>query len=319
MNDENAALGIDTNKVCLITIDAGAPTSHVLPLPAVETNLQFIVKWTGADDTNGSGIANYIIYYSTNGVTFNVWLANTTNTSATFASYPGMTNYFYSIAEDNVGYVEDKATLVEAQTFVPTNAISLSAVVLSETLNTNMDRQTGLFYQTVVVCNPGPATIIGLRFTATNLPAISLTNPTILMSATGTNGQGAPYIDYSGTLAPNTTNTFTLSYYSKIRKAPVGVGVLVEVMSIVAPTNSTGTTFAISKIYTRADGKMAFQFSTLTNRIYVIQYSSDLATWKQAQSNITGNGSVITWVDAGPPDTEVNTANSRYYRVVLLP
>jgi len=314
VNDEDPAQGIDTNKVCLITIDAGAPTSQVLPLPAVETNLQFTVSWTGADDTNGSGIRDYIIYYSTNGVTFNVWLANTTNTSATFTGYPGMTNYFYSIAEDHVGYVENKATLVEAQTFV----IAPSAEVLSQVLNINMDRQTGLFYQQVIVRNPGPVTITGLRFTATNLPAISVTNPVTLMSATGTNGQGAPYVDYAGSLAPNSTNTFTLSYYSRVRKAPIGVGVMVETVSIATPTNSTGTTFAAKAPFMRPDGKLAFEFSTLQGRTYIIKYSSDMVTWKQALTHVTGTGAAVIWVDAGPPDTDAIASGSRFYRVLLL-
>jgi hypothetical protein len=70
--------------------------------------------------------------------------------------------------------------------------------------------------------------------------------------------------------------------------------------------------------YRRQDGKLAFQFSSLANRSYAIEYSSDLTTWMQAQALVTGTGSTVIWVDAGPPDTDSETG-SRFYRVILLP
>jgi hypothetical protein len=63
---------------------------------------------------------------------------------------------------------------------------------------------------------------------------------------------------------------------------------------------------------------MAFEFKTVAAQTYAIQYSSDLITWKQAQGLVTGTGTALIWVDAGPPDTEASTG-SRYYRVVQVP
>lgn len=200
--------------------------------------------------------------------------------------------------------------------------IAASPVLLTVTAQSQMilDRQTGLYYQQVVVQNCGLGTIFGLRMTATNLPSIAVTNLVYMVSATGTNNNGAPYVEYSGSLSPGSTNTFTVSYYSKIRQAPTGVGLLVEPFNVVPPAVSTGTLLAIGSPFVRSDGKLAFQFSTLRGRTYVVDYSSDLVTWKQAQSTVIGNGGTVIWVDAGPPDTESAVVlGSRYYRVLLLP
>ena len=196
--------------------------------------------------------------------------------------------------------------------------VIVAPMSIATTIQTNIDLQTGLFYQQVRVQNDSLGTITGLRFIVTNLVSIAVTNSVYLVSATGTNANGQPYEDYSGSLAPGSTNLFTLAYYSKFRQAPVAAGVLVEVTDALPPTNSLGTTVIIRQPYMRPDGKRAFEFSTLLNRTYVIQYSNDLVTWKQAQNPVTGTGTTVIWVDTGPPDLEADASGSRYYRVVLL-
>lgn len=96
---------IETNEV-LSTIDAGPPSSQVQPLPATVFSESFVVNWSGVDDTGGSGIASYDIYVSMNGQPFTQWLANTPQTSATFLGAADSHYRFYSIATDNVGYLE---------------------------------------------------------------------------------------------------------------------------------------------------------------------------------------------------------------------
>jgi uncharacterized repeat protein (TIGR01451 family) len=65
----------------------------------------------------------------------------------------------------------------------------------------------------------------------------------------------------------------------------------------------------------------ALEIASLTNRTYSVQYSSDLVNWKTAQTGITGDGTVMQWVDDGAPKTECAPAatNARFYKVVLLP
>jgi len=96
---------IETREV-LNTIDAGDPSSAVLPLPERHTSTEFDVSWTGQDDEGASGVRDYTIYVASDDGPYEVWLANTTETSATFTGGPGRTYKFYSRATDNVGHVE---------------------------------------------------------------------------------------------------------------------------------------------------------------------------------------------------------------------
>jgi hypothetical protein len=63
------------------------------------------------------------------------------------------------------------------------------------------------------------------------------------------------------------------------------------------------------------------EFLTISNRLYSIQYSSNLRSWKDAQPAVTGNGTRIQWIDNGEPKTESTPAATpaRFYRVILLP
>lgn len=191
---------------------------------------------------------------------------------------------------------------------------AVNVTIVSQILNTNIDRQTGLFYQQVVVTNSGSATISGFRLSVSNLPAGAR-----CVSATGTNA-GVAFVEFSGSLAPGQTLTFNLAYYSSTRRAPVGVGVSVEAVTVVAPPPSSGQALAIRRAFLRPDGKFAVEFDTLAGRAYVVEYSSDMTTWKQAQPPVLGTGYRFMWVDSGPPQTE-SPPNSgpRFYRLVLLP
>jgi RHS repeat-associated protein len=98
--DTNAPVATNTFNN---TIDAGAPTSSVVPLPPRATSTNFTVSWSGQDDTGGSGIASFGIFVSDNGGPFTPFLTATTQTSATFTGQFGHTYGFYSVATDNVG------------------------------------------------------------------------------------------------------------------------------------------------------------------------------------------------------------------------
>jgi hypothetical protein len=180
--------------------------------------------------------------------------------------------------------------------------------------------RTGLYEQHVVVQNLSLDTITGLRITATNLPALARRNPVYLVNATGTNSSGEPYVLYSVSLQPRQKATFTLTYRCKNWNVPFRAGLLVEAVSATPPPHETDTTLSVKSSPGRADRKLEFEFNTLSGRTYAIEYSSDLVNWKQAKSHINGTGSRVSWVDAGPPDTEVNPgAGSRFYRTALLP
>jgi hypothetical protein len=63
------------------------------------------------------------------------------------------------------------------------------------------------------------------------------------------------------------------------------------------------------------------EFSTATNRVYYVQYSSDLSQWKTAVPAIAGTGTRVQWIDNGLPQTESSpaTTDKRFYRLIMLP
>jgi RHS repeat-associated protein len=104
--------------VYLNTIDAGTPSSSVTALPTTTNNPNFTVAWSGNDD--GSGIAFFDIYTSVDGNPFSLWLNDTTATSAVYNGQVGKTYAFYSVAQDNVGYIEAAPVVADTQTTVVT-------------------------------------------------------------------------------------------------------------------------------------------------------------------------------------------------------
>lgn len=67
------------------------------------------------------------------------------------------------------------------------------------------------------------------------------------------------------------------------------------------------------------DGSTRLRFSSDLNRLYYIEYSSDLLNWKTILPGVIGNGGVVEWVDSGPPQTESHprAVANRYYRVMF--
>ncbi|MDA7680399.1 hypothetical protein N8633_01280, partial [bacterium] len=53
-------------------------------------------------------------------------------------------------------------------------------------------------------------------------------------------------------------------------------------------------------------------------KLYWIEYSDDLQTWKYAMDPVLGTGEIVIWQDSGAPKTDplpVDSGSSRYYRV----
>ena len=121
--DAQASIVFDTEAPIVTpalfnTLDAGAPQSSVNPLPAVSDLPGIPVSWSGADDANGSGIADYTIYVIDNGGPATIWLANTQSTEAVYNGEVGHTYAFLSVAQDHVGHIEPIPAAADAETFV---------------------------------------------------------------------------------------------------------------------------------------------------------------------------------------------------------
>jgi uncharacterized repeat protein (TIGR01451 family) len=104
---------IDT-PVVANTIDDAAPTSTVQPLPPTSPP-SFTVNWSG-NDGSGSGIKYYDVYVSTDGGSFELWQARTTQTQAVFSGVPDRTYGFYCVATDNVGHRQPTPDGAQAST-----------------------------------------------------------------------------------------------------------------------------------------------------------------------------------------------------------
>jgi hypothetical protein len=98
------------------TLDRTAPSSQVAALAPIQSSPSFQVQWTGSD--SGSGIADYSIHVSVNGAPFTTALADSTDTSLTFAGEPGKTYAFYSVARDLVGNEEGTPASPDAVTAI---------------------------------------------------------------------------------------------------------------------------------------------------------------------------------------------------------
>ena len=114
VDEHDPSQGTDPNKEALVTIDAVAPTSNVLPLTSPTATAQFLVQWTGQDDTGGSGLATFDIFVSDNGGPFTPFLTKTKATSATFTGQDGHTYGFDSVATDNVGLRQATPPAIQA-------------------------------------------------------------------------------------------------------------------------------------------------------------------------------------------------------------
>jgi hypothetical protein len=236
-------------------------------------------------------------------------LAETTNPAPYFVlltNVPAGSYTFTARATDNLG-----ATGVSA----PVSVTVLDKLPLTIVAAMHFNPQTGLFEQTVRVTNPTSSVLNAVRVYAFNL-----TNHATLYNASGTNTTGTPYIQSTGTVAPGSHVDFVLEYYvpSRITPNPVLVPELVQPET---RANAIGAGQHIDRGLHLPDGTFLVEFSSVSNRLYYIQYSRNLVDWKTAFPAITGNGTHIQWIDNGLPKTESSpaTEDMRFYRLIVLP
>jgi RHS repeat-associated protein len=118
VDDHDPTKGSDPAKEALATLDTGVPTSSVQLLPTVTTTASFPVRWSGTDETGGSGVAAFNVYASDNGGPFTLWQSATTATSAVYSGQNNHAYAFYSVAVDSVGHVQPTPAGAQATTTV---------------------------------------------------------------------------------------------------------------------------------------------------------------------------------------------------------
>jgi hypothetical protein len=137
-------------------------------------------------------------------------------------------------------------------------------------------------------------------------------------NASGTN-DGVPFVQHNLPIPSNSAVNLTIEYYSPTRALPSST-LTAEVVSATPPPDPEGAPLVIDRFLMLANGNFLIDFSTISNRTYYIQYTSDFEVWKTATPSILGTGSRMQWIDNGPPKTESSPANgARFYRVLLAP
>ena len=221
---------------------------------------------------------------------------------------PAGTYNYTATATDNLG---------ARGTSAPVTINVLSAPPLSIVSALHLNPQTGLYEQTVRVYNPTYYSFDAVRVLVGNL-ASGMT----VYNASGTTN-GIPYVQSYGAIPSGGYADFVIEYYVPARTTPNPV-LTAQLVSPVQGGNTavSGIPQHIDRaIWLRGNNTYLIEFSTVTNRIYYVEYSSDLKEWKNALPLITGNGTRIQWIDNGQPKTESAPAvtPARFFRIILLP
>ncbi len=110
------------------TLDSVAPTATVGALPASTNRSTFVVRWTGADNVGGSGLAGITLSFTDNGGPRQTATVANADGGFRFPGEVGHTYAFFSQAVDNVGntsalpLVAEETITVVAPTFVNVGA-----------------------------------------------------------------------------------------------------------------------------------------------------------------------------------------------------
>jgi len=281
------------------TVSIASPTNgQVFFAPA-----DFIVLAT-AQDANGT-IARVEFFEGTNN----------------FAQATNGAPYFTTVGDVPPGNYTLTARAIDACGNASTSA-PVSVTVLANppfTAGTPVyNPQKNWFEQQVHVSNPTYSQFDAVRIyisNLTNTPAITVYN------ASGQTN-GVPYVQTSTPVPPGGYADFLILYYSPLRIAPNPV-LQVQFLSggSSASLPDLGTPQHINRGLMLANRTYMLEFMSASNRVYAVQYTSDLKNWKQAQPYVSGTGTWIQWIDTGAPTTESlpDAAGKRFYRVIELP
>ena len=306
-NGGTANGGVDTSAVQTFKITVNAPPTVSIASPtnnAVFIATQNITVVADAMDSDGT-VTNVQFFSGTN------QLSHTTNAPyfVVWTNVPAGTYHLTATATDNLG-------LTTTSSVVTISVIEkLPLTFVGPIL---YDGNVDLFKQQVRVFNPTPFTLEGARVLVFNL-----TRPgDRVYNANGTNN-GTPFVQFNAPILPGQSANLTIEYYFPSRTVPSpGPTLVTEIVPPSVQVMLTGQAQRINRtVQFPLNKTFLLEFSSLLNRSYAIQYTSDLITWKTVVPTIIGTGSNVQWIDNGAPKTESApaTTDKRFYRVILLP
>jgi trimeric autotransporter adhesin len=177
-----------------------------------------------------------------------------------------------------------------------------------------LNRQTGLFEQTVrlAITGPGPLCVVRLRIDGLPGDVHALNALTL---------EGVSYVEHIETLDAGTVLDLVIEFFIPNRREidqPVYTVDTARPGSVPIPADAPPF---ISRTVLLPSGAALVEFATQLGRTYEIQYSPDGSQWRAAVPRVAGTGTRIQWIDQGPPKTvsRPDAQPARFYRVILLP
>ena len=170
---------IATNTTINI-IDALAPVSSVAPLPSLVDNV-FTISWTAKDDTLGSGVKEYALYYSKNNGPYTLHQKHIDSTHLSFTGEKGATYSFYTLATDHTGNEEAPKTTGEQFVSVKGEGLLVAARAF---LQGGYNASNGMMIDSLrsLLLLPATEPYRALGFTAVNNPTIATAKAGVLDS-----------------------------------------------------------------------------------------------------------------------------------------
>jgi uncharacterized repeat protein (TIGR01451 family) len=227
--------------------------------------------------------------------------------------------YILTLTNVAAGTYELRAVAVDtcgnAAASAPVTFTVLERAPLSIISAMRFNPQTGLLEQKVRVFNPTTSEYQRVRVYVENLTG----GATVWNKSGITNG--IPYVQSAAPVLPGSYVDFVIEYYVPTPTVP---NPTLRPELIGQANGGIGVTIGAGQHIIRAvmlsNRTYLLEFNSVTGRLYYVQYSADLRTWKTAQQAITGTGTRIQWVDNGLPKTESAPSQTpmRYYRVIAL-
>jgi hypothetical protein len=229
--------------------------------------------------------------------------------------------FFNTLGPTEQIFVDGKGSVLDSHLSFSTAAVvpittPIGQLEVQSRSTISLDRQTGLFNQTVRVSNGYLIPISGFQLLVSNFPVSWQ-----VWNAHGVTN-GIPYFIYKDMLSPGEYVDLRVEFRIPDRNPLAQPSYEARISQATnTPPEVTGNPFAITPRMKLSDGSFLLEFDSILNRSYSIQYSYDLTAWNSTFPAITGNGSRLQWIDYGPPKTDrpPSQATNRYYRVLLLP
>lgn len=295
---------------CTQTVSVLDTTAPVVSITSPTNGAMFIAPadftvLADAQDTNG-GIARVEFFASTNR------FGEATNGAPYFAVTSGVPAGTYVLtarATDACGNMRTSAP-------VSINVIDRPPLTVVRSMRLNP--ATSLYEIRVRVTNPTYSFFDAVRVLVEGLP------PTIQVYNPSGTTNGVPYVETQFAVTPDGTSVeFVIEFYTTSGVVP-NPTFRPQLISANRPGGTAalfGTAQPLHRALMLPNRTFLIEFPSLSNRVYYVQYSTNLTDWKTAQPAIAGSGNWYQWLDGGLPKTDSPPATTpkRFYRLILLP